>query len=143
MLLKSVEAHLKAESMAREITELFESDISPFPSEDCRWLKSEFEANLDDLHTDLTMWFMTVAGYSSWGKQLLSWSEDKVRQVRDVIRYSFFDESPKYKWLEIHITEGNTPDLHEEFQLYEQLRNKLCTLLDFMLSEKHQDATSQ
>lgn len=143
MLLKSGEAHLKAESMAREITELFESDISAFPSEDCRWLKSEFEANLDDLYTDLTMWFMTVAGYSSWGKQLLSWSEDKVRQVRDVIRFSFFDEYPQYKWLEIHITKANTPDLYEEFQLYEQLRNKLRTLLDFMLSEKYQDSTSQ
>ena len=143
MLLKSGEAHLKAESLAREITELFESDISPFPSEDCRWLKCEFEANLDDLYTDLTMWFMTVAGYSSWGKQLLSWSEDKVRQVRDGIRYSFFDESPKYKWLEVHITEANTPGLYEEFKLYEQLRNKLCTLLDFMLSEKYQDSTSQ
>ncbi len=141
MLLKSGEAHLKAESMAREITELFESDISPFPSEDCHWLKLEFQANLDDLESDLTIWLMTVAGYSSWGKQLLSWSEDKVRQVRDVIRYSFFDESPKYKWLEVYITEANTPDLHEEFQLYEQLRNKLCTLLDFILSEKYQDST--
>ncbi len=72
MLLKSGEAHLKAESMAMEIAELDELDVCPFPYEDCRWLQSEFAENLDDLTADLNMWFMAIAGPISWGKKTLS-----------------------------------------------------------------------
>ena len=53
MLLKSGEAHLKAESMAMEIAELQELDRGSFPYEDCFWLQSEFAENLDDIVPDL------------------------------------------------------------------------------------------
>ena len=141
MLLKSGEAHLKAEAIAMEITEIYEQRISPFPSEDLRWLKSEFDANLDDLGVNLNLWFMNLAGYASWGKRILSWSGEKVLQVRGDLSYDFFEEYPQYAWLKIHITMVNTPDLYEQFQLSEQQRLKLHALLDFMVREKFQDTS--
>ena len=137
MLLKSGEAHLKAESMAMEIAELQELDRGPFPYEDCFWLQSEFAENLDDIVPDLDMWFMEIAGPSSWGKKTLSWSEEKILKVRNDLRYSFFETYPMYAWLKMHITKENTPDLYERFQSSEQLRKMLCELMDFMMLEKY------
>lgn len=139
MLLKSGEAHLNAESMVMNITELYEEDISPFPSEGCRWLKREFEANLDDLIPDLDMWFLNLAGYSSVVKRIPSWPEEKGQEVKGALAFNFFEEYPQYAWLERHITQANTPDLYEHLQLYEQLRKMLYELLDFMLREKYQE----
>ena len=139
MLLKSGEAHLEAEAMAISIAELKEQDISPFPSEDCRWLKREFDENLSGLIPDLDIWFITVSGYSGWGKRILAWPEEKVVQARAILSHSFFEEHPKYAWLERHITQANTPDLYEALYLSEQLRKMLLELFSFMLREKYQE----
>jgi hypothetical protein len=138
MLLKSGEAHLEAEAMALSITELAELDIAPFPSEDCRWLKREFDEKLTDLILYLDLWFMTVSGYSRWGKRILSWPEEKVVQASGELSHSFFEVYPQYAWLESHITEANTPELYEALHLAERLRKMLTELLSFMLREKYQ-----
>ncbi len=143
MLLKSGEAHLEAESMAMKIAAIGEDDISPFPYAGCRWLMRNFEADLDNLIPDLDMWFSALYGYSSWAKKILTWSEEKVLEVRAELAHNFFEQLPQYAWLEQHITDANTPDLFERFQLTEQQRKILYELLDFMLHEKYQDAHSE
>lgn len=137
MLLKSAEAHLEADAIALKITELREQDITPFPYEGCRWLKREFDEDLSALIPDLDMWFLTVSGYASWGKRIISWPEEKVLQAREALSYSFFEQLPKYAWLERHITETNTPDLYEDLWLSELLRKKLLELFSLMLAEKY------
>jgi hypothetical protein len=142
MLLKSGEAHLEAEAMALRIAELAELDIAPFPYEDCRWLKREFDEKLTDFIPDLDLWFMKVAGYSRGGKRILSWPEEKVVQASGELSHSFFAEYPQYAWLERHITEANTRDLYEALHLSERLRKMLKELLSFMLREKYQEQTA-
>ena len=142
MLLKSGEAHLEAETMTLRIAKLVELDIAPFPYEDCRWLKREFDEKLTDLIPTLDLWFMTVSGYSHWGRRILTWPEEKVVQASGELSHSFFEIYPQYAWLERHITEANTPDLYEALHLSEQLRKMLTELLSFMLCEKYQERSA-
>jgi hypothetical protein len=139
MLLKSGEAHLEAEAIAMRIAELKEQDVDPFPYEGCRWLKREFYENLDLLIPHLDLWFITVSGYSCRGKRLLSLSEEEVVKASGLLSHSFFEEYPRYAWLERHITEANTPDLYEALHLSERLRKMLLELFRFMLCEKYQE----
>lgn len=140
MLLRSGETHLEAEAeaeaMALRIAEVAALAIDPFPYEGSRWLKREFDEDLTDLNTYLDLWFMKVAGYSSSGKRILSWPEEKIIQARGELSHSFFEEYPQYAWLERHITEAHTPDLYEALHLSERLRKMLIEILSFMLREK-------
>jgi hypothetical protein len=138
MLLRSGEAHLKAEELAVEAARISsEEDRFPFPYDDCRRLRREDSGEFEVLIPDLDMWCSDIAGYCSWGKKILSWPEEKVLQARGHMSLSFFDKHPEYSLLERLITEANTPDLFEDLQLYERMRKKLLELFDFMLSEKH------
>jgi len=138
MLLRSGETHLEAEAMALKIAEVAALDVDPFPYEGCRWLKCEFDDDLTELIPDLDLWFMGIAGYSSFAKRILSWPEEKVIQASGELSNSFFEEYPQYAWLERHITEANTPDLYEALHLSERLRKMLTEILSFMLREKYQ-----
>jgi hypothetical protein len=140
MLLKSGETHLEAESLAVEIAQTYnEQDRSPFPYEGCRWLRREFDGELENLIPDLDMWLSDIAGFSGQGKRLLNLPEEKVSHARGIMSLSFFEKHPEYAWLERHITESDTPDLYEKINLYERMRRMLVALFDLMLRERYQE----
>lgn len=142
MILRSGEAHLKAEEWALEAERIYiEEDRSPFPYDGSRWLLQDFEDEFEDFIPNLDMWCSYIAGYCSWGKRLVRWNEEKVLQARGVMSLSFFDMHPEYARLERLITESDTPDLYEQLRLYERMRKNLVILFDFMLNEKHQEST--
>jgi hypothetical protein len=140
MVLKSGETHLEAENLALKIAQTYdEEDRSPFPYEGCRWLRGEFDGELDNLIPDLDMWLLDITGFSSRGKRLLNLPEEKVSHARGIMSLSFFDKYPEYAWLERHITESDTPDLYEKINLYEGMRRMLVTLFDLLLRERDQE----
>jgi hypothetical protein len=140
MLLRSGEIHLDAEILAVEIAQIYnEEDCSPFPYEGCRWLRREFDGELENLIPDLDMWLSDVAGFSSRGKRLLKLPEEQVSHARGIMSLSFSEKRPEYAWLERHITESNTPDLYEKINLYERMRTMLIALFDLMWREKYQE----
>ena len=56
MLLRSGETHLDAENRAVKIAQTYnEQDRSPFPYESYRWLRREFNGELENLIPDLDM----------------------------------------------------------------------------------------
>ena len=140
MLLRSGEAHLEAENLAIKLSETYYGEAcSPFPYNDCRWLRREFDGELEDLIPDLDMWFLDIAGISSRGKRLLNLSEEQVLYARGIMSLNFFDKHPECAWIERHITELNTPDLFEQMNLYNRMRRMLVSLFDLMLREKYRE----
>lgn len=76
MLLRSGASHLEAESLAENVSEIFnEEGHAPFPYEDCRWLKTQFGSGLEELIPDLDLWFSDVFGVANRGKRLMSLNE--------------------------------------------------------------------
>jgi hypothetical protein len=140
MLLKNGETHLQAEELAEEVKRIYlEEAGGPFPYEGCRWLKSEF-GDFEGLTPDLNTWQMDIAGHSSMGKSVLSWSAEKVLQSRGAMSLSFFEKHPEYALLERHITEKETPDLFDKLSVYNRMRKKLLELYDFLLTEQYKES---
>lgn len=144
MSLKNSQSHFKAEAMANEAARLYvEEGSSPFPYDDCFWLRQEFESKADDLLIPyLDLWFLDIAGFCSWGKRILNWSESKVVQARSKVSLGFFEQHPQYAILERFITKDNTPDLFGQLLLFETMRHQLIRLFDFMLTEKLYEQSS-
>ena len=137
MLLRSGKSHLEAESIAEKVKQLYDEECrGPFPYDDCRWLRREFQEITDDLIPDLDMWFFNIFGYASHGKRLIDLSEEDVLRARGLLSLSFFDKHPEHAWLKMHITTSLTPELHERLDLAERSRTALLHLLDLMLSQK-------
>src|SRR5260370_3994239 len=140
MLMRSGESHLAAVFNDAKIAEIYtEGSCGPFPYEDCRWLRREFQGNLDGLIPDLDMWFFDIFGYASRGKRLMKLSDEEALRARAIMSLSFYEKHPEYAWLERHIVASDTPDLFEEMNLAERSRTMLLNLFDLMLSEKFMD----
>jgi len=139
MLIVNDDVKVKAEEIASEAARIYEEEARlPFPCDDCRWLRNEFEVEdeLEGFIPDLSLWFSDVAGYCSWGKRILNWSEEKLKGTREFLSSSFFDWHPEYGVLERAITEENTPDIYEDLLLYERMRKKLLEVMALLLHER-------
>jgi hypothetical protein len=101
----------------------------PFPYDGCRAVLKRAGREHEHLISDLDQYFSEIAGYSSWGRKILTWPKEKVEQVRKRLSRSFFQKHEDYKPLEAMITQVDTPDLYAELELYETMRNTLLALL--------------
>jgi hypothetical protein len=133
----SDDVRAKAQGMAAAILSLYQEEgLSPFPYEDCRVLLDGLGDEYEGFIPDLDMWCSSIAGYSSWGKRIVRWSEQQLIEARGLMSTGFFDEHPEYATLERHIRPESAPDLHDELRLYEGLRIKLLELFDYLLRER-------
>jgi hypothetical protein len=64
---------------------------------DAAWL---LERSQDERHNglvpDLDTYLSELAGYRSWGKRILQWSEHKIERVEQRLRQSFFERHTIY-----------------------------------------------
>src|SRR3954464_6422649 len=133
MVKASDDVRARAQEMATAILNLYEEEgLSPFPYEDCRVLLDGLAGHYEGFIPDLDVWCSSIAGYSSWGKRIVRWPEQKLLDARGLMSTGFFEEHPEYATLERHITSGNTPDLYNELRLYEGLRVRLLELFDYL-----------
>lgn len=127
----------KTQEMAIAILRQYEEEgLSPFPYDDCRVLLDGLGDDYEGFIPDLDVWCSSIAGYSSWGKRIVRWPEQKLRKARGLMSVGFFEEHPEYATLGRHITSETTPDLFDELRLYEGLRLRLLDLFDYLLWER-------
>ena len=130
------------EQKAEQIRRAFKDDLhGPFPYDGCRKLLREKSGTFQHLISDLDMYFSGIAGYASWGKKILGWTDEKIREVRQILGVNFFDMHPQYKPLEAMITEEETPDLYHDLMNYERVRKELLELLSRLSSERGEEVS--
>jgi len=128
--------NISPETLADTLFKAFNEEMMrPFPYSGARKLRHDDGGIYEGLIPDLDLFASQIAGYCSWGKGILKWSEEKVDEAERTIGKSFFDKHPKYKPLEPLITEENTPDLHAWLTLQERIRSRLLELFALLRSD--------
>ena len=113
---------------------LYKTDLlNPFPYQDCRKLLIAQADDFEDLIPCLDLYFSDVAGYCSWGKRTLSWTDEKIEEIKSRLQASFFRQFPKFKALKPYINEENTPKLYSQLLIHDLMR---LTLLDILSERK-------
>jgi hypothetical protein len=122
------------EGLIKILRQLFDEAHSPFPYEGCRFLLKSGNSDYQHFVFDLDLYFSELAGYSSLGKKILKWSDEKVADVKNKLSKTFFEKHPEYKPLEEIISKNSTPDLYDQLELYENIRQTLMKLLYILAS---------
>ena len=100
-----------------------------FPYEDLRRLVRKAGTNCAGLGADLDLYFSTIVGYCSWGKQILNWGFEKQQEALRYVSHSFVDRHPEYKSVLSLIEES---ELSKQLDNIEQMRITLWHLLTLL-----------
>src|SRR5687768_1329450 len=100
-----------SKELIKEINLLYKETQYPFPSEDIYYLQENHGAD-DDLYFNFDIYFMSLAGYSSWGYGILKWKGEWLDKAKDFLSCSFFEQYPQYQKLKMFIDDRNTPELY-------------------------------
>ncbi len=128
----------KAEVLGRKIESVYSEALRcPFPYEDCGKLERIAPKSWEGFIPDLDLYFSYVAGYSSGAAHLHKEKPRDLTRIRRSLTTSFFEDQPKYRVFEKHITRSNTPELYRKLQVTEAVRRKLLDLLDLIRARPH------
>lgn len=133
-----VEQLMDAERVAAatELRRICKEDLAkPFPYPDCRLVYAKGGKLADGLIPSLDLYFSDVAGYCSWGKRLLRFSQSELLAARATLTRSFFEKHPEYLPLKALINETETPTLFADLKLHDELRGRLLALIAALLAE--------
>jgi len=109
-----------------ELAALRESYTRPFPYDECRTAQRD-DARYAALIPDLDSYFSELAGYLSWGKCILTWSDAKVETVLRRLEASFGERFPVYRELRTTLTDRS--ELRTALDIAERTRTVLLTVL--------------
>ncbi len=98
----------------------------PFPYEDIRAAVHKAGTSDDGLIPSLDLYFSTIAGYCSWGKQILNWDSEKRKAAFAYASRSFFDRHPEYESLRQFI---GPSELSNQLENIEEMRSTLLHVL--------------
>jgi uncharacterized protein YjiS (DUF1127 family) len=115
-----------------ELDALGNSEVRPFPYEACRLVQRD-APQCAALIPDLDAYFSELAGYRSWGRRILSWSEEKVVDVRQRLDMSFGERFPAYR--DLQISSPDRSELWKALDTAERTRILLLALLDQLLRD--------
>lgn len=119
----------KIDDLLKELDALSESNLGPFPYEGCRRLKAEVCERHDALIPDLDTHLSEFAGYRSWGRRILQWSDEKIETVEKRLHETFFDRFPAYAALEPILASSETADVNKALHHADRTRAVLVELL--------------
>jgi hypothetical protein len=120
----------KPNSLAKEVERCYQLEfLHPFPYKDCYRLQRLKPDLTSHLIPHLDLFFSFIAGYSSSATRLRNRTQHELRTAIPKLKRSFFDVHPEYKSLAKLITPSDTPALHHELHLADQLRFKLVELM--------------
>lgn len=117
-----------SKELIKELNLLYKEIIYPFPHEDIHYLQDIHDAD-ENLFFDFDEYFMTLAGYSSWGLNTLNWQGEWLDKAKSFLSCSFFVQYPQYEKLKMFINDRNTPALNRDLILAEKLRTKLLEII--------------
>ncbi|HEV7767325.1 MAG TPA: hypothetical protein VGQ76_20150 [Thermoanaerobaculia bacterium] len=123
------------EELLQELKAIGAADTVAFPYEDCRKLQ-QIDERVSAVVPDLDVYLSELAGYRSWGKRILTWSDEKIEEVHRSVGQSFFDRFPIYGELSSHITPTSVPALHATLDRAERTRAALRELLSHLQRER-------
>lgn len=84
------------------------------------------------------MYQFEIAGYASWGRKALQWSPDRIQQVKQTLKKTFFERHPRYLPLRKLMTPRLTPKLYADFAHYECMRQTVLELVSALEQEQSQ-----
>jgi len=123
----------KVNQLLAEVEDQFNEGIhGPLPYDDCRTLLRANPQKYEDLIPALDLFFSTVAGYGSWGSNLLQWSPEQIHKATENLADNFFEKNPLYEPLLPLVTFSNTPRLYSALKAHESLRHNLLELLKLL-----------
>jgi hypothetical protein len=111
-----------------ELNDIDAADGGAFPYDDCRELQRISGANAS-LIPDLDAYLSEIAGYRSWNKRIVSWSQKKIDEVERRIDASFFDRFPTHGALREIIGSDRVPRLRSAIARADRTRVVLRDLL--------------
>jgi hypothetical protein len=118
------------DALAKDVEQRYATELRrPFPYKDCYKLRKLQPRVARDLIPDLDMFFSFVAGYSSSATELNNRPAAELRAAIPKLQKSFFDTAPRYRKLRKYITPRDTPDLHKELRVTNDLRQSLVILM--------------
>ena len=107
----------------------------PFPNADCSKACKGTRVKSINLITALDLYCADIAGHYSWGSKLLDWPPEKMKQVNEKLKLSFFERHPSLAAVRFKINAVKTPQLERMLSHYESLRLKLKQLFGYLLAE--------
>ena len=125
-----------------QLESLKASDVGPFPYEGCRWLQGVLGERGHDLVPDLDEYLSEVAGYRSWGKKILKWSDEKITAIQARLTQSFFDRFPRYADLKPTLVSSQACDVRSALHSADQTRALLSHLLRKIQDDRDGQASS-
>jgi YxiJ-like protein len=121
------------EAVAKNIQQRYATELlRPFPYKDCYKLR-KLQPLAHDLIPDLDLYFSFVAGYSASATQLKNRPTEELRAAIPKLQKSFFDTMPRYRKLQKYITPKDTPNLHEELRVINDVRQSLVILMSRLI----------
>jgi hypothetical protein len=105
------------------------SRAGPFPYEGCRRLRAAVGERHEGLIPDLDLYLSEFAGYRSWGKRILTWSDEKIATVEKRLSQSFFDRFPSYAELKPMLDVTDASDVRRALGKADRTREVLLQLV--------------
>jgi hypothetical protein len=125
------------EQLIADMTSRFRRDHEQkFPYEGCRKVAALTGAKLADLIPDLDAYFSTIAGYCSWGAEIIDWPAPEVADAESKISQSFFERHAEYSSIKEVISKQNTPDLFDALERCEGMRLALLEILRTIITHR-------
>jgi hypothetical protein len=119
----------RIDDLMNQLAELRESDAGPFPYPGCRRLTAAAGGRCEGLISDLDFYLNEFAGYRSWGRKILSWSDDKLVAVEKRLGESFFERFSAYFELKPLIAATEAADVRHALHVADRTREVLQQLL--------------
>jgi hypothetical protein len=117
------------DALLRQLEALEKSGTKPFPYKGCRWLRAAVRGEYHDLVPCLDLYLGDVAGYRSWGRKILRWSDEKITEVDKQLDQSFFERFQAYAALQSAIDAPEATDVREALRNADESRVVLRQLL--------------
>jgi hypothetical protein len=117
------------DDVLNQLDALSESNAGPFPYEGCRQLPSAARKRHEGLIPDLDTYLSECAGYRSWGKRILQWTDERIETIEKQLHQSFFDRFPAYAGLKPILASSKASDVSNALRNADETRAVLVELL--------------
>lgn len=117
------------DDLISQLDTLSKSSSVPFPYDGCRRLRALAQNRHEALIPDLDTYLSEFAGYRSWGKAIVQWSDQQLEAVEKRLHQSFFDRFPNYVELKSFLKSDEASDVSDALRNTDRTRTVLLELL--------------
>ncbi len=119
----------KPDKILTVLSGLYKEAHVKFPYSDCRKILSDQSEITDGFIPDLDLYASDIVGHVSCSRNYTSWDQTKIDSVHKHCYLSFFEKHLNFKFLEVRVTEQETPELFADFVRLNHMRALLLELM--------------